>query len=350
MKNLMSKYYSRVAVIALALALCGCPGCPDSDDSKPVLSLYVLPLSTPNQIKQWQGNTPITLENATTSLYSGFNIVHTGKRTIGSAFFGGFSPLELFLPGKENDVKVIDLNVTPQVTRSIPMGGVVDYLGEDQRYIDGVSLLAVLRQLDKVVVIDITTETVSQTYTLPAESNAIKAIQCGGFNLCVLSGGSDPALYVINRETGAQAAKVVFPQGVSDLAVRGDSTELYVSNLKTNEIYVVELATFSIQQTAPIPSPYALVFAENRLFATGLSQFGPGRLSRINPYEGMRIEATVETGVMPLHLSVGMGLAFTSNNQSTFLTQVNTYDMTKLPDIPLGFSPGATALFVRYVE
>jgi DNA-binding beta-propeller fold protein YncE len=346
MKTFLSKYSSRLAVILLALALCGCPGCPDSDDSVAELSLYILALSPTNQIKQWEGKTPITLADSTTSLHSGFNIVYTGKRDI----FGFLSVPELFVVGKENDVKVIDLDSKPQVTRSIPMGGVVDYLGEDQRYVDGISLLAVLRQLDKVAVINISTETVTQTYTLQPESNAIKAIQCGGFNLCILSGGSDPALYVISRDVGAQVAKVVLPQGVSDLAVRGDFKELYVSNLKTNEIYVVELATYSIQQTLSIPSPHALVFWGNRLFVTGLSQFGPGRLSRINPFEDMRIEVTVETGAMPLHLSVDMGLAFTSNNQATFLTQVRTSDMVKLPDIPLGFSPGATVIHVRYVE
>lgn len=352
MKKLLNIPFRRLALLGLAVVILSAGQCPRREPSL-APAVYVLALNDPSHIQTFNPSfVPIRVENATNGQYIGQNMVFDlTDRSFSSV-------PALFLAGTNNDVKVVDLKLdvaTPDVTRSIPVGGNVTYIGHCGGYCtglpgNGVALLAVIGGQQKVVALDTDSETVTRTYTLPATSAPLKAIGAPG-QIYAISAHPDPALYVLDAETGESIAKLPLERGVSDIVQDPTNFDPYVSNLVSNLVYVIETGTFTVKKRINIQSPYALGVSKDALFVTGLSQFGNGRLTKFTLGDHRQLQ-TVETGAMPMHLSVDLDRErlYVSNHNSPFVTQV-TFDMVKQDNVPVPFvSPGATAIDTYYQQ
>ncbi len=349
MKNLKNTSF-RIALPVLAVLILSAGQCPRREPSLSP-AVYVLALNDSSHIQSMNPSfTPINVRNATNGQYIGQNLVFELVER-------GASVPTLFLAGTNNDVKVVEIKLditTPDVTRSIPVGGPVTYVGLCGQWCSlgelGFPLLAVVGSQAKIVAFDSDSENITRTFTLPATSAPRKAIGDSG-KLYALSGGDDPALYVLDAGTGASITKIPLDSGVIDLVADPTNDDLYVSNVVSNVIYVIETATYTVKKRITIQSPYALGASKDALFVTGLSQFGNGRLTKFTLGDHRQLQ-TVATGAMPMHLSVDFDRErlYVSNHNSPFVTQV-TSDMVKLEDVPMPFtSPGATAIDTYYSD
>jgi YVTN family beta-propeller protein len=200
---------------------------------------------------------------------------------------------------------------------------------------------------DDLAIVDVATNTVTGTLTLPAGSGpAGVAFSLNGQRACIANyGGNTVSIVDVTND----AVLTTIPAGTSpqNAVFTADGSTLYVVSSGDNSVLVIDATTYTTEATITVgqfPIGIALTPDGSALYVAN-SAFGATTVSVISTATNT-VTATITVGDTPtdIRLSPDGSLAYVSNNVSNTVSVINTATNTVTATIPVGSGPSNMAM------